>query len=156
MTTAEVYEQYYPKILSYIRSRISDSYTAEDLCSDVFLKVCQKLESFDAGKASLATWIYTIARNTLTDYFRTAKSHDEIPEDFAEGSNIEEDICREETLEQLADALEQLDERDRDIIIMHYYSHIKLKDIAEKMGISYSYAKVRHAAALEKMKRYFD
>ena len=58
-------------------------------------------------------------------------------------------MLNEETLESLADALGQLPQRERDIIILHYYSGKTLKSIAEIMDISYSYVKLLHAKALK-------
>ena len=152
LDTAELYEQYYGKIMSYIRSRVNDPTTAEDLCSDVFTKVCAGIDSFDSDKASVSTWIYTIARNTLTDYYRTRRVFEEIPEEFEDGSDIEEDVCSEDMLERLADALETLDERERSIVIQHYYSGKTLGEIAKRLGISYAYVKVLHNKALSRLR----
>ena len=69
----EIYKDYHGKVFGYIISQVSNSDLAEDLCEDVFLKVYEKLDTFDETKASISTWIYTIARNTLTDYYRTRK-----------------------------------------------------------------------------------
>lgn len=154
-TKAEIFQQYQNKVLRYFNSKLTDSYLAEDLCADVFLKVYEKLDTFDESKASLSTWIFTVARNTLTDYFRTRRVYEEVPEDLSAGSDIEEEVCNEEQLETLADALEALDERERDIIIFHYYSGMTLTAIAERMSISYAYVKVLHNKALSHMKKFF-
>lgn len=150
-----IYEQYSGKILAYIKSRITNHYTAEDLCSDVFLKVYQKLDTFDETKASLSTWIYTITRNTLTDYYRTNHIAEETPETMADGTSIEDDVCKNEMLETLADALEKLEERERSLIVYRYYSGMTLKEAAEKLGISYSYTKLLHNKALKELQNFF-
>ena len=61
-------------------------------------------------------------------------------------------MLNEETLNSLADALEQLSRRERDIIILHYYSGKTLKSIAEIMDISYSYVKLLHTKALNNLR----
>ena len=66
----KIYRDYHGKVCGYIRSKINSAQDAEDITSDVFVKVYEKLDTFDETKASLSTWIYTITRNTLTDYFR--------------------------------------------------------------------------------------
>ena len=152
---SSIYEQYSGKILAYIKSRITNHHTAEDICSDVFLKVYQKLDTFDETKASLSTWIYTITRNTLTDYYRTNRISEEIPETMADGTSLEDDVCKNEMLETLADALEKLDERERSLIVFRYYSGMTLKEAAEKLGISYSYAKILHNKALKELQNFF-
>ena len=55
-------------------------------------------------------------------------------------------------LEQLAEALESLDERSRDLIILHYYDGLTLKEIADRMQMSYPNAKVIHKKALRSLK----
>lgn len=148
----QIYLEYKPKVLGYIYNKVLDNNLAEDLCSDVFLKVYEKLDTFDETKASLSTWIFTIMKNTLYDYYRGRKVMEEIPEDMADGSSVEEDACRNDTLELLAGALGELDERARDIIIMRYYHGMKLVDIAERMEISYPYVKLLHKQALSVLK----
>ena len=150
----EIYRDYYGKVYGYFVSKINNSHTAEDLASDVFLKVYEKLDTFDDTKASISTWIYTIARNTLTDYYRTRKVCEEIPEEYESTISVEDEVCNREMLDKLANALEKLDERARDIIILRYYSGFKLTEIAEKLDISYSYVKLLHNNALENLKKY--
>lgn len=152
---AEIYSKYQHKVLSYLNGKVNNLTLAEDLCADVFLKVYEKLDTFDETKASVSTWIFTITRNLLTDYFRTRKVYDEIPEELSDSSSIEDNLVSEEMLDTLATALERLDERERDIIIFHYYSGMTLTTIAEKMGISYAYVKVLHNKALSNMKKLF-
>lgn len=146
--------EYHGKVSAYVGSRISDPHTAEDLVSSVFLKVCQGLDRFDADRASLSTWIYTLTRNTVIDHFRRHKVHcalDEMLEDPRTG--VEEQVLSEELLEQLASALEALEERERDLINLHYFEQRSLKDIAAAMQISYSGAKLIHTRALGQLRK---
>ena len=53
-----LYLDYKDKITAYVRSRIENKYDVEDIVSTVFLKIYQKIDSFDESKASLSTWIY--------------------------------------------------------------------------------------------------
>lgn len=155
-TTADmekIYTEYHEKVAHYIAQKVPNPHDAEDLVSCVFVKVHQKLDTFDSGKASVSTWIYTIARNTVIDFYRTAKMFSEIPENFAYSDPIDEQIANEEMLAALSAALERLDERERDMIILHYYNGITLKEIAERMHMSYANAKVIHNKALHKLKK---
>ena len=145
----ELYRQYHRKVVGYLYNHVNNRELAEDLTSDVFMKVYAKMDSFDEEKASVSTWIYTITKNTLTDYFRTRRVHDEIPETMADDSSVEEDVCDREMLELLASALEKLEERERQIVVLHYYSGKTLKETAEVVGISYAYVKLLHNRALE-------
>lgn len=152
MNKEEIYKEFHTKVFGYIQNRVNDYHLAEDLCSDVFVKVYEKLDSFDNKKASLSTWIFTITRNRLIDYYRTRKVNVEIPEDLT----YEEDYSdiNEERLRSLANGLNNIDERSRKIVVKHYYEGKSLKEIAENMGISYTYIKILHKKALFLLRKY--
>lgn len=154
MDKAQIYEEFHMKVLRYIQSQVNDYYLAEDLCSDVFVKVYDKLDSFNEKKAKLSTWIFTITRNTLIDYYRTRKVTVEVPETLTYEVEDTEDL--DEQLQTLSKALEQIDERSKQIVILHYYDCLTLKEIAEKLDISYTYVKILHKKALLLLKDYFD
>lgn len=155
MNNEEIYLKYKDKVLSYLKSRLPfQPETAEDLCAEVFVKVYKNIENFDPEKASVSTWIYHITQNSLIDYFRTNHNNDfiELDENLVSVSD-DDKLSSDEMLEHLADALDGLSERERNIIVLHYYKGQSLGAIAEKMGISYSYIKVLHKNALDTLKK---
>lgn len=151
-----VYTEFKDKVSRYVHAKISNVQDAEDIVSDIFVKVFNGPAGYDESKSSLSTWIYTITRNTVTDYFRTSKRFCEIPDELCSEDDNEKRLLNEEALEQLANALLQLDERARDIIILHYYSGKTLKETAAMMGISYSYVKLLHSNALKALRKIID
>ncbi|MBQ0125682.1 MAG: sigma-70 family RNA polymerase sigma factor [Clostridiales bacterium] len=153
---ADIYRDYYNKVFGYVQGKLCDSNLAQDITSDIFLKVYEKIGTFDDTKASISTWIFTIMRNTLTDYYRSKRNFSEIPETMPSEDSIEDSVCRKEMLERLSAALAYLDEREREIIVMHFYTGRTLKDIAEDMGISYAYVKVLQGKALSALKDYLE
>ena len=152
----EVYLEYQSRVMAYIRNRISNKEEAEDLQSEVFLKVCKNADKFDTQKASVSTWIYTITRNTLTDYFRVHKADAELPEDLEWEADPYEDIYQEETLGELADALKGLTEAERDLIVLHYYENLPLTEISQRMKLGYGKTKLLHNQALKKLRDQMD
>ena len=148
----KLYEDYRDKVYGFILGKLNNEHEAEDLCSDVFVKVFENLAEFDETKASLSTWIFTIMRNTLTDHYRRRRVNEELTDEFASDDSVEEEVCKQESLDSLAAALEQLDTKARDLIILHYYSGMTLHEAAEQLGFSYSYAKMLHLQTLEKLK----
>ena len=149
----EIFREYHDKVFHLIYGKTNNYTLAEDLTSDVFLKVYSKLDSFDETKASISTWIYRIAQNTVIDYFRTRKVYSEVPEEIAAESEVDDEVLNNETLDALADALSELPERDRDLIILHYYHGLTLKEAAERLGMSYSNAKLVHNKSLVVLER---
>lgn len=150
--TEQIYLEYRDKVCSYIRGKVENYHDAEDLTAQVFEKIYSKLDSFDETKASLSTWIYTIARNTVTDFYRTRRIHAGYDEAY-ELAAPEQD---RDILEELADALQTLKERERDLILLHYYKGLTLKEVADKMGMSYINAKVIHKKALDGLRVYYQ
>ena len=154
LSVEDMYLAYKDKITYYVRSKVNNPSDAEDIVSKVFLKVVEKFDTFDESKAAFSTWIYTVTGNTIIDYDRVQKPSTEIDETFSYVDNGFENITNEETLEELADALEKLDERSRSIIILHYYSGLSLKDIAIKMVMSYANVKIVRSKAVKLLSEY--
>ncbi len=150
----KLYSDYYQKVKSYISSRIQNQSDIEDLASQVFLKIYEKSDSYDESKASLSTWIYTITKNTVIDFFRKQNKVYLQNENALSDDMVDANIQHDELLDELATALEKLDERERDIIILHYYSEKTLVTIAELMNISYPYIKKLHKKAINKLKKF--
>lgn len=151
----EIYEDYYKKVLAYIRARVNDTYAAEDLASDVFFKCYKNIDRYDPAKAAVSTWIFTITNNTLKNYYRDRKPSSSI--DNMEGFEIpyEDDFDQamrlEEIREYLDEALAELDEVKRRILLMRYYDEMKTKDIAETMGMTDANVRVILTRTLHKL-----
>ena len=90
----QIYTEYRDRVMGYIYARLRSRADAEDLCQDVFEKVNMKLDSFDSGKASISTWIYSITRNSVIDFYRRSHPHEEIDENAIEEGDeaIEENV----------------------------------------------------------------
>ena len=147
----KIYLEYREKVFRYVRGKVASTADAEDVTSEIFLKVRTSPDSYNEEKSTLSTWIYTITHNTVCNYYREqsrcALSLDEnaLCSDTDDGmvAEIENEVLKEE----LADALETLSEREQDIIVLYYYHEIPLQDIAIKMGITYTNAKfIKHQA----------
>jgi RNA polymerase sigma-70 factor (ECF subfamily) len=158
-TQEQVYLEFSDKVMRYIRSKISNQQDAEDLQSQVFIKVYQNFDKFNESKASMSTWIYNITRNTVIDFFRTRHVHSDIDDEVAEVAGEDDsfnDILNQETLGELAAALQKIPQRERDLLILHYYSGLTLKEVAMRMGMSYSNCKLIHNKALGYMRRHMQ
>lgn len=152
--TGYIYTQYRDKVFGFVRSRVSNPNDAEDIVQSVFLKVYGNLDKFDEAKASMSTWIYTITRNTVYDYLKTKQNHPvfellDNTEDDREAPD--EELLKNETLEELACALEKLPQDQRDIIILLYYKNLERKNVAEMLGITYGQLRYLHDKALRRL-----
>lgn len=157
MDLESVYNDYHDKVLNYIKGKVNSAEDAEDICSDVFLKVQKKLAEYDEGKAGVSTWIYTIARNSVIDFYRTHKEADELTDEMAavlaSGEETDSAVLNRETLQELAEALKKLNDEERAVIVLHYYEGLSLTDIGKRTGLSYGQVKLRHGSALKRMEK---
>ncbi len=148
----ELYIEYHDKVAGYVFGKLQNRHDAEDIVSEIFTKIYEKYSLYDEKRATLSTWIYTVTRNTVTDYFRLNRESEELPDDFSDGKSEEDDFLRKESLKKLGEALSELDSRSRALIIFRYYKEMTLKDIAIRMGISYPYVKILHKSALHSLR----
>ena len=149
----KVYKEYEPKVKAYVHSRIGNPEDINDICSEVFLEVMKGKEQFSGESKALSSWIFIITKRTVARFYRSYRQSSEIPEDLADDTDIEADTINAEMLERLADALQKLEERLRDIIVLHYYGEKTLKEIAVVMGMSYPNIKILHKKALSQLKK---
>ena len=137
-----IYQEYSGKVMGYISARVQRRADAEDLCSEVFEKVFRKMEGYDQEKASVGTWIYTITRNTVIDYFRKNRPTAE----------LDDSLLNNETLSELAQALKKLPQELQDIVVLMYHDGIPMTEVAKMMHLSYGAVKLRHQKALNMMR----
>ena len=110
-----LYEIYLPKIYQYACYRVADKEAAEDLTSDIFNKALDGFKRFDSEKASFSTWIFSIARNTIIDYYRKhAKELKVIRDNELENSlgsdSPEEKLSRSEEMARLRECIVKLND----------------------------------------------
>lgn len=154
----QIYEAYYKRVFKYICYRIDDQHMAEELCSEVFEKIIAKYDSFSGNKMTLESWVFTIARNTITDYYRKKNqrvhfSLDYIMDLVSSKPSPDELILTEENNAYLFQALAHLSGRDRSVVSLKYGAELKNTEIAELMGLSESNVSVILCRSLRKLKK---
>ena len=149
-----IYTQYRDKVFGFVRSKIVNQTEAEDIVQTVFMKVYSNLDKYDETKASLSTWIYTITRNTVYDYLKEKRDHPvlELVDNTVDSAEEPDDsILNNETLEELACALEKLSQNQRDIIILIYYKNLDRRKVAEMFGMTYGQLRYLHDKAMKRL-----
>lgn len=153
-----MYTDYFPRIYNFIFYRLLHKQDTEDLVSEVFLKVARNIFSFDAQKASFSTWIFTIARNTLTDYFRRRKSTvslDDCDVDLTMVDYTEQyEALESDERRSVYQALMQLDARSRQILALKYLAELSNREISKLIGINESTVSTIALRARQKMRKY--
>ena len=144
----EIYRTYHDRVMGYIAARVQRREDAEDLCADVFEKGFRRFGDYDREKASVSTWIYTITRNTVIDYFRKNRPTAELDENMPSDSEVDESLLQRESLHELGEALKKLPPDLQNVIILVYAEKKTLLEVSRMTHVSYRTAKVRHQKAL--------
>ena len=150
-----IWLDYKDRVSGYIFSHVSNKEDAQDLFSTVFAKIVQAASSYRGDPNHVSSFVYRTTQNIVIDYYRGKKIFNELPEAIEAASAVEDDYFKQETLDYLAQGLEQLPKFERDIIVLHYYKNISLHKVAEQMNKSYEKIKWAHKRALEFLKSKF-
>ena len=135
---------------------VKDIHTAEDIFQEVFIKVNANLHNFQ-GNSSIKTWIIRIAINTCKDFLKSAYARRIVPmEEFMEDSLIAEDsfadVERQETIQSVKDAVMELPEHYKDVIMCVYFQEMSMDQAAQMLNMPVGTIKSRLARAKEKLK----
>lgn len=143
--------KYYQEIYNYIYRRTSNQEVAEDLTQETFFKLTKAIGRY-VPTAKFSTFLYSIAHNTVIDYYRTAKTGvEEMPEQWEESKSaqVEDKILVEGILKKLS-------EEQRECLILYYYQQLKYKEIARILQIPVSTVKTRVRRGLENCRKIME
>ena len=125
-------QRYQAKVFRLVFSIVANRSRAEEVTQDAFLKIWQALAGYD-GRASLSTWIYTIAKNTSishlrSEFYRKTLSLEESPEPFA----ATEPVLSRIEIERL---LANLPDEQREVIVLFYLQERSIEDVATMLDL---------------------
>jgi RNA polymerase sigma-70 factor (ECF subfamily) len=151
---AELFDYFAPRVKSFlIRSGASNS-RAEDCAQEVMATVWLKASLFDPSRASVSTWIFTIARNKNIDAFRKQRRPE--PEDLTWGPESEPEaidiLALEQETEQLQVAMSELPDAQLELLKKAYFGDLSHSEIAIETGLPLGTIKSRLRLALEKLR----
>lgn len=155
----ELYQEYFPKIYNFFFYKLLHREDAEDLTEQTFLKVAEKLHTYNSKKAKIGTWIGQISENTLIDFYRTEKRT--LPlDDKLSGVESTLSVSFEEQYGKIANpvrkeiyaALYAISERDRLLVYHKYLLGWSYHEIADKFKINESTLASVLQRAKEKMR----
>ncbi|MEI6280640.1 MAG: RNA polymerase sigma factor [bacterium] len=148
-------------------SHLTNKNDAKDITQEIFIKVWKNIRRFDSEKASFKTWIFTIAKNTVTDFSRKRKNilFSEIEKGFEENidsfsENIkDENLLPDEALQKLQNsevlnqALEKLRLEYKEVLMLHYQEELTFEEIGKILNKSSNTVKSHHRRALLELKK---
>jgi RNA polymerase sigma-70 factor (ECF subfamily) len=145
----DLYRRYARSVFGLALRRLGDRGRAEDAVQETFASIWRSASSYRPERGPGAPWLYAVARNAIVDRARSRsepameapeeEAHDPQPPERAEQSWVAWRVHR---------ALEELPEREREVIALAYWSGLSQSEVAEFLGIPLGTVKTRTRAAL--------
>lgn len=148
--------QYGNDVLRTAYMYVRDNNLAEDIFQDVFIKVNQKLSTFE-GNSNIKTWIIRITINTCKDYLKSAWNKRVVPmtdyqEDMVISDMDYEDVEKKDTRELVRKTVLTLPAKYKDIVLCVYFQDMSITEAANALHIAEGTAKSRLSRARQKLK----
>lgn len=151
---AALFRHFAPRIKGFLMKSGASESLAEECTQEAMATLWHKAHLFDPSRASVSTWVFTIARNKRIDMLRKQQRPD--PEDLPWGPEAEPDqadvIELQEESERLSKALAELPEKQRTLVEKAYFGDMSHSEIATETGLPLGTIKSRIRLALERLR----
>ncbi len=154
----ELYRRYAGELFGFACNALGDRELAEEVVQDVFARLWRHAGEYDRRKASVRTWLYSIARNRIVDARRRAAVRPvsvsaQVEEEAWE---LDPDFERAVLRWQVAAALARLSPEHRQVIRLAHWGGLSLREIAERSGVPVGTVKSRVYYALRSLRLILD
>ena len=156
----ELYDRYSPVLFTLINKIVQEKSAAEDLLSDIFVIIWQKINLFDSETGNVYTWMINLARNKAIDYVKR-KSNAEIMQEYSDEyenqyiiphlSSSAEQMDLDKVLsmkDKINDSFNKLTEAQQYVLNLAYYKGYNKEEIARELNIPLPTVKIKISLAL--------
>jgi RNA polymerase sigma-70 factor (ECF subfamily) len=157
-----IISQYLKPVYNYVFRIVNDESEAEDIVSEVFVKVWKNLDKYDESK-NFKTWLFAIARNTTFDYLRKRKNivfsklgddQKTFEENLVDIEPLPDEIFNKKELgKELEKALSKIRPDFREIILLHYTEGLAFEEIGKIVARPLNTVKSHHLRALSALRK---
>ena len=155
----EVYSAYYIPLYRYILTRIKNKQESEDMTQTVFIKIWSSLPTWNESHTSPLSFFFTVARNTLIDYFRKNSRRKEVVSDeivAKESESHTSDLSSAKELKEvLTQAISKLSEDQQEVINLIYTHDRTYTEVAEITGKNEDAIRQTHSRAIKKLREIY-
>lgn len=156
----QIYNKFRSAIFNYVYYRVGDQNLADDITSEVFVRVVDSYDGKTYETKKIASWLYTIARNLVIDHYRTAGSKElsKFTDHFpaGESSNPVKQIDKRMTQDCLMVAMERLTEEQKQVILLKFVGRNSNQEISDLLGKSEGAIKSLQHRALASLRRVLE
>ena len=150
----EMHQNY---VYTILFSMLKSSQDAEEASQDTFVKVYNKVGTYD-NRSKFTTWLYSVAYRTGLDYLKKRKPTSALDEidlnkKYVDRSNPESKLERSERSAIIGDTVDKLQPEDAAIVRMYYFKELNLKEISDISGLTISNVKIKLFRARKQLRK---
>jgi RNA polymerase sigma-70 factor (ECF subfamily) len=156
----EIYRLYFPAVYRFIRSRLDDRTLAEDIASEVFLRLIHNGGSARGPQYHIRGWLFRITRNELARHYGRGRqlSEAELDDWMAHSSDNDPELALIRTMDvqRLRYALQMLVAEQQDVLLLRFAEGLSINETAEALGKSTNAVKSLQFRALQTLRQILD
>lgn len=155
----KLYDYYFPKVYAFVASKVHNKSDAEDITSEIFIKVLENIQKFEWRGVPFTAWLFRIARNCLNNHYNFSNKYK--TNDIEEMYDLAEDEDKtsphkkakeEELSTRVQGLLKDLPERDVTVVQLKFFSQLNNREIMKVTGLSESNVAIILYRTLRKIK----
>lgn len=150
-----LYDHYFPRVYRYVATRLSSTEDAEDVTTEIFLRIIENLRSFTWRGLPFGAWVFRIARNEVVSHVRRQKVRTataQLTEAIQDPSPDHVDtIVTAFTVATVREAAEKLPEAQRQVIALRFGAGLSVAETAKSLGKTENNVKVLQHKAIAKL-----
>lgn len=160
MELEKLYKEVHPKIFAFFYARTQNRQHAEDLTQEVFYCAIKNFHTF-SGKSTIETLLFSIAKNRLSNFYRSKKYKQQLLEKIAKQDSHEatpeQQFLKKERTNTLMEAIQKLDDLQREIVTLRIFGELSFKEIATLVNKSENHTRITfHRVKLKILKELDD
>jgi RNA polymerase sigma-70 factor (ECF subfamily) len=151
-----LYNRYAQKVFQKCLSLTKDSEVAQDFTQDIFIKVFNKIDTFEK-RSTFSTWLYSITRNYCLDQMRVSKrlGTESLSTEVQNRSFNSEDTAFDERIEEMEAFLNALPADEVMMLKLKYEQNRTIKELAEQYNLTESAVKMRLKRTRDRLQQYY-
>ena len=151
-----IYNKYFPEVYRYVRYRLNDQYAAEDIASEVFVRLLQAVQNKRGPHSNLKAWLLATASHIVTDHIRRAyrRPTEVLPDDISDPAALPSDeVDHREQVRNFQEAFSHLTEEQQHVLSLRFGEGYSIEDTAALLKKNINAVKALQFRALAALQR---
>ena len=154
---ARLWREFQPGLLRYLRIKAAP--VAEDLAADIWVRVLRALPGFEGDESGFRGWLYTTARNRLTDWYRSGERRIDVIEHASlvvmpSSANVEDEAAEHSATDQAIALIGELPPDQAEAVMLRIVAGMDVARVAEIMGRTPGSVRVLCHRGLKRLERH--